>query len=581
MDKQEQLNNLRHSTAHLLAAAVMDLYPGTKRTIGPAIESGFYYDFDFGDAVVTENDLIKIENKMRERLKKWVGMKRREVSADEAKEFYKDNPYKLELIEQFAGEGQTLTFFDSVDLEGNVFYSDLCRGGHSENPKEEIGAFKLLNLAGAYWRGSEKNKMLTRIYGTAFPSEEELESHLKMLEEAKKRDHKKLGPAMELFFWHETSPGMTYWLPKGLTVYNQLYSFVRDKYQKFDYQEVATPQLNKSDLYETSGHWSHYKDDMFISNMGEHEEFGIKPMNCPNAMTIFKHKTRSYNDLPMKLGETTTLHRFELSGTLNGLFRTRMFRQDDAHIFMTQDQIKQVFGEIMKMIDEMYSPFGLSYRLRFGTRPESFLGESSDWDTAEQMLEEVLKESSKEYFKAEGEGAFYGPKVDILMKDTLGREWQTGTIQLDFQQPKRFGLKYTDSDGQEKQPVVMHRAIFGSIERFLGILVEHYAGAFPTWLSPTQVMIIPIADRHIEYGQELLDKLDKAGVRVELDSRSEKMQAKIRDAQTQKVPYMLILGDQEVENQQISVRKRSGENANNLAVEEFIEQLKLEIAERA
>jgi threonyl-tRNA synthetase len=576
----DQLNNLRHSAAHLLAAAVMEFYPQAKRTIGPSIESGFYYDFDFGDIVVTENDLTKIENKMRELLKKWVGMKRREVTVEEAKEFYKDNPYKLELIEQFAGEGQTLTFYDSIDNEGNVFYSDLCRGGHSENPKEEIGAFKLLSLAGAYWRGSEKNKMLTRIYGTAFSTKEELDQYLTMLEEAKKRDHKKVGPQMELFFWHETSPGMTYWLPKGLTIYNQLYSFVREKYHKFGYQEVATPQLNKSDLYETSGHWSHYKDDMFVSDMGEHEVFGIKPMNCPNAMTIFKYKTRSYNDLPMKLGETTTLHRFELSGTLNGLFRTRMFRQDDAHIFMKQDQVKLVFAEIMQMIDEMYSPFGLSYKLRFGTRPESFLGESADWDVAEQMLEDVLKESGKEYFKADGEGAFYGPKVDILMKDTLGREWQTGTIQLDFQQPKRFELKYTDSDGSEKQPVVMHRAIFGSIERFLGILIEHYAGAFPTWLSPTQVVIIPIADRHADYGKELLDLFKAAGVRVELDSRSEKMQSKIRTAQNNKVPYMIIVGDQEVENKQISVRKKSGENLNNLSAEDFLQDLKLEIANR-
>lgn len=579
-ENTEHLQNMRHSTAHLLATAVLEFYPDAKRTIGPAIENGFYYDFDFGDQVVTEADLEKIENKMRELLKKWVGMQRREVSVDEAKEFYQDNPYKLELIEQFASEGQTLTFYDSVDAEGKAFYSDLCRGGHSEHPKEEIGAFKLLSLAGAYWRGSEKNKMLTRIYGTAFPTKEELEQYLTMLEEAKKRDHKKVGPALELFFWHETSPGMTYWLPKGLTVYNQLYGFVREKYHKFGYQEVATPQMNKSDLYETSGHWSHYKDDMFVSDMGEHEVFGIKPMNCPNAMTIFKYKTRSYNDLPMKLGETTTLHRFELSGTLNGLFRTRMFRQDDAHIFMKQDQVKQVFTELMQMIDEMYSPFGLSYKLRFGTRPESFLGESADWDVAEQMLEDVLKESGKEYFKAEGEGAFYGPKVDILMKDTLGREWQTGTIQLDYQQPKRFELKYTDSDGSEKQPVVMHRAIFGSIERFLGILIEHYAGAFPTWLSPTQVVIIPIADRHAEYGKELLEQFKTAGVRVELDARSEKMQAKIRTAQTNKVPYMVIVGDQEVENKQISVRKKSGENLNNLSIDDFLKDLKLEIANR-
>lgn len=577
---QDNLNNLRHSAAHLLAAAVMELYPDAKRTIGPAIENGFYYDFDFGDKVVTEENLVSIENKMREILKKWVGIKRREVSVEEAKEFYKDNPYKLELIEQFSGEGQTLTFYDSVDAEGNVFYSDLCKGGHSENPKEEIGAFKLLSLAGAYWRGDEKNKMLTRIYGTAFSTKEELEEYLNMLEEAKKRDHKKLGPALELFFWHETSPGMTYWLPKGLIVYNQLYDLAREKYRKFGYQEVMTPQLNKSDLYVTSGHWSHYQSDMFVADMGENEVFGIKPMNCPNAMTIFKMKTRSYNDLPLLFAETSLLHRFELSGTLNGLFRTRQFRQDDAHIFMRQQDIKKIFSDIMQMIDEMYEPFGLTYRLRFGTRPESFLGESGDWDQAEKELEEVLKSSGKDYFRAEGEGAFYGPKVDILMKDTLGREWQTGTIQLDYQQPKRFELKYVESDGSEKQPIVMHRAIFGSIERFLGILVEHYAGAFPTWLAPTQVMIIPIADRHIDYGKELEQQLKEQGIRVELDGRSEKMQAKIRNAQTMKVPYMIVVGDNEMNDKTISVRKRNGENMNNMSFEQFVVDLKQEIANR-
>jgi threonyl-tRNA synthetase len=575
MDQENNLHNIRHSCAHLLAAAVMQLYPDAKRTIGPAIENGFYFDFDFGDKTVTEEDLPKIEAKMGEILKSWDSTQGREVSVDEAKKMYEGNEYKQELIDQFASEGQTLTIFKNGD------YEDLCKGGHSENPSQDIGAFKLTHIAGAYWRGDEKNKMLTRIYGTCFQTQKELDEYLEMLEEAKKRDHKKLGPALELFFFHETSPGMVYWLPKGLIVYNLLYELAREKYKKFGYQEVATPQLNKKDLFETSGHWSLYKDDMFVSDMGENEVFGIKPMNCPNAMIIFRSKTRSYNDLPWLLAETALLHRFELSGTLNGLFRIRQFRQDDAHMFMQQSQIKNQFEKLMQMVEEMYAPYGLKYRLRFGTRPEKFLGESADWDQAEVMLEDVLKVSGKEYLRAEGEGAFYGPKVDILMKDILGREWQTGTIQLDFQQPKRFDLKYIDSDGSEKTPIVIHRAIYGSIERFLGILVEHYAGAFPTWLSPIQVKLIPIADRHIGYAKEISQRLLADNVRVEIDERSETMQSKIRDAQNQKVPYMVILGDKELEAKSISVRKRQGENMNGIALEQFLEDLNKEIATRS
>jgi len=581
MNGQEHLNQLRHSCAHLLAAAMLELYPETKLTIGPAIENGFYYDFDFVNPISEEN-FTTIENKMREIIKTWEGFSHREVSEQEAKEFYKNNQYKKELIDEIVKKGEKITFYKAGNFE------DLCRGGHSEDPRKDIGAFKLLSLAGAYWRGNEKNKMLTRIYATAFPTKQELEDHLNMLEEAKKRDHKKLGKILELFFFDETAPGMAYWLPKGFIVYSTLYDFVRETYKKYGYQEVMTPQVNKKELYETSGHWFHYRDDMFISPMSYLREdskdpytgtetFGIKPMNCPNAMTIFKQKTRSYNELPLRLAETSMLHRFELSGTLNGLFRARQFRQDDAHVFITLEQIKPEFGQLMKMIEDMYSPFGLKYRLRFGTRGEKFMGEASDWDVAEAALQEVLDESGQEYITEAGEGAFYGPKIDILMKDSLGREWQTGTIQLDFQQPKNFGLHYIDSNGKEVQPVTFHRAIYGSLERFLGVLIEHYAGALPFWLAPVQVVLLPIADRHNEFGKKVQKELQDAGIRVELDIRSERLQAKIRDATLQKAPFMGIIGDKEVDNGAISVRKRDGEDLGSITIPSFLQQLRQSI----
>lgn len=580
---------MRHSAAHLLAAAVLRLWPDTKLTIGPAIENGFYYDFEFSPSntsgKISEENFKEIEKKMADTLKNWEGFTHREVDVEEAKEFYKHNSYKLELIDEIVEKGEEITFYKAGRFE------DLCRGGHSEDPKKDIGAFKLLSVAGAYWRGSEKNKMLTRIYGTAFPTQVELDEYLNQLEEAKKRDHKKLGRELDLFFFAETSPGMAYWLPKGLIVYNTLYSFAREMYQKYGYQEVATPQLNKKELYETSGHWFHYREDMFLSPMsflrGETDDmfegsevFGLKPMNCPNAMTIFGMKTRSYHDLPMRLAETALLHRFELSGTLNGLFRTRQFRQDDAHVFITIEQLKKEFASLMQMVEDMYQPFGLSYKLRFGTRPEKYMGEAKDWDMAETMLQEALDESKLEYFKAEGEGAFYGPKIDILMKDTIGREWQTGTIQLDFQQPKNFKLKYTDSDGVEKQPVVIHRALFGSLERFLGVLIEHFAGAFPVWLAPVQIAILPIADRHNDYAHTLKETFEKAGMRVEVNTDSETLPNKIRLATTSKVPYVIVLGDKEVESQKVSVRARGNEDLGQIEVGEFIERLQSEITNK-
>jgi len=586
-DQKQNLNNLRHSAAHLLAAAVMELWPETKRTIGPAIENGFYFDFEFKkDVQISEKDFPRIEQKMREIVKTWNGSEKHELSKDDALKEYLGNEYKAELIEELSKDNQKLTFYKS----GN--YWDLCKGGHIENPKENLKHFKLMSVAGAYWRGNEKNKMLTRIYGTAFFTKKELDDYLLMLQEAEKRDHKKLGPKLDLFMFHETSPGMPYWLPKGLILYNQLVNFSREIHNDFGYLEVATPILNKKELYETSGHWFHYREDMFISPMSflrkdskdayeGTETFGIKPMNCPNAMAIFDSKTRSYRELPLRLAETSTLHRFELSGTLNGLFRAREFRQDDAHIFITTSQVKDEFENIMKMIEIFYSAFDLKYKLRFGTRPEKSMGEAVDWQIAEKSLKNVLDASGKEYFVAEGEGAFYGPKIDILMKDSLGREWQTGTIQLDFQQPKNFKLKYIDHEGKEIQPVVLHRAIYGSFERFLGILIEHYAGKFPLWLAPVQVALLPISDRHINYAESINRELKIGDIRTIFDGSTERLQAKIRTHTLQKVPFLGIIGDKEIEKQSISIRAQDGKDLGSMGKNDFLKFLKEKIDTKA
>ncbi len=578
----EKLQHLRHTAAHLLAAAVLRLYPGAHNAIGPSIEEGFYQDFDMGEHKISENDLPKIEEEMRKIVKDWHHFEVKEVTPDEARKAFAHNPYKSELIEEFAKEGKTITLNNPGD------FLDLCKGGHSDNPAEELKHFKLMKLAGAYWRGSEKNKMLTRIYGTAFFSQKELDDYLQMLEEAEKRDHKKLGKELDLFFFTETAPGMPYWLPKGLIVFNELLNFSRSVRKSYGYTEIMTPIMSKKELYETSGHWFHYRDDMFISPMsylrGDSKDpyvgaeiFGIKPMNCPNAMTVFASMTRSYRDLPMRLSETTALHRFELSGTLNGLFRAREFHQDDSHIFVGMNQVGEEFQRIIETIEIFYKAFDLKYKLRFGTRPENFMGEAKDWDIAERELKVVLDKSGQEYFEAAGEGAFYGPKIDILMKDSLGREWQTGTIQLDFQQPKNFKLKYTDSEGKDVQPAAFHVAIYGSFERFLGILIENFEGKLPTWLAPVQVALLPIADRHNDYAQSVAKELEKMGFRAEVDSSPERLQAKIRNATLQHVPFMGIIGDKEIENKAISVRKRSSEDLGPISLDQFLAQLKGEV----
>lgn len=560
-----ELNNLRHSTAHLLAAAISELYPTSKNTIGPAIENKFYYDFDFGEIKITENDFPKIEQKMHEIVQNWNSFEKHDVSAKDALLEFSNNEYKCELIKEFESQNQDITIYQSGD------FRDLCKGGHIENPSKEIKYFKLLSVAGAYWRGNEKNKMLTRIYGTAFFTQEDLENYLNMLLEAEKRNHRKLGKELELFMFHETAPGMAYFLPKGVKIYNELVDYWRTEHEKYNYQEIFSPLLNKKELYEISGHWDHYRENMFLTQTEESETYALKPMNCPNAMVIYGTKTRSYKELPLKLGDTDALHRFEMSGTLNGLLRTREFRQDDAHIFITEDQIKDSFKELFEITEKFYSVFGLNYTFRLGTRPESFMGDESLWDKAEKNLKEILEESNKDFFILEGDGAFYGPKIDILMKDSLGREWQMGTIQLDFQLPRRFNLKYTDKDGTEKTPVVIHRVIYGSFERFIGIITEHFGGNFPVWLSPVQAKIIPISDKFEDYTNEVFQKLKDSKIRVEIDNRNETLGSKIRDAQNEKIPYMLIIGQKEVSDQNITVRKNNSKDMETFSVTEFLE----------
>jgi len=558
------LDNLRHSCAHLLAAAVMDLYPKALRTIGPAIENGFYYDFD--NLKISDSDLPAIESKMHEIAKSWNSFERIEINEAEAKKQFGHNQYKIELIEEYKGQG--LTLYKSGE------FIDLCRGGHVDHPDKELKHFKLLSVAGAYWRGDEKNKMLTRIYGTVFPTQEELGKYLWQLEEAKKRDHKKLGTALELFMFHETAPGMPYWLPKGVILYNELIKFWREEHTKKGYQEIVSPILNKKELYVTSGHYDHYWADMFVAKTESEGEYGIKAMNCPNAHVVFSSKTRSYRDLPFRLSDTDTLHRYERSGTLNGLLRVREFRQDDAHIYVSEDQIESEYKEVFEIVKRFYSIFGMDYSFRLGTRnPENFMGDVETWNRAESTLKTILEHSGVEYSVLDGDGAFYGPKVDILMKDALGRSWQMGTVQLDFQQPRRFNLQYTDKNGRPQTPVAIHRVVYGSLERFIGLLIEHFAGAFPAWLSPIQVIVLPISDKHLDYAKKVESQLKSANIRVDLNDKSEPLNARIRDAEMQKVPYILVVGDRETASDSVSIRQRGSKDASVQPLSDFITTL--------
>lgn len=577
----EELNQIRHSCAHLLAASVMELYPDAKNTIGPAIETGFYYDFDFKNTI-SEEDLSEIEAKMAEILPFWDHFEHREVSEDEAKEIYKDNPYKLELIEEIAKKGEKITLYKSGDFE------DLCRGGHSENPSKEIGAFKLLNLAGAYWRGDEKNKMLTRIYGTAFPNKQELEGYLTMLEEAKKRDHKKLGKELDLFFIDEdVGQGLPIWTPKGTAIKLELEKFTREIEIKYKYQHVSTPYLGGEKLYQTSGHLDHYKQNMYEPIDMDGEVFYLRPMSCPHHIKIYQHHQRSYRELPIRYAEICDYNRFEKSGELMGMIRVRKFQLTDAHIFVSQEGLKEEFKKVCNLIDEAMTTLGIKnvIRYRFSKHDpndrEKYYPEPNLWEKAESLMKEALDEIGLEYFEAEGEAAFYGPKLDVQIKNVNGKEDTVITGQIDFLLPEKFNLKFIDENGKEQRPVMIHRSVIGALERTFAYLIEYYGGAFPLWLAPIQATIVPISEKHNEYGQKLLEQLTDTGIRAGIDTRAETMQSKIRDAQMQKVPYMLIVGDREIEQGAVAIRTRGGENLGVLKINDLIEKLQKEIAERA
>ena len=560
-----------HTTSHIMAQAVKRLFPSAKLAIGPAIENGFYYDFDV-EKPFSEEDLAKIEEEMKKIIKENFTVERFELPREEALTLMKDEPYKQELIHDLPDDA-IISFYKQGE------FTDLCAGPHLDSTGE-VKAIKLLSSSGAYWRGSEKNKMLQRIYGISYPKASQLEEYLNLLEEAKKRDHRKLGKELELFFFDETAPGMAYWLPKGFTMLNTLIEFWRKEHKARGYQEFSGPQLNSSSLWKTSGHWDHYKEDMFVLTDSDGNEQALKPMNCPNSIKIYASKLRSYKDLPLRFNDVDVIHRNEKSGQLNGLFRVRMFRQDDSHNYITEEQIGSEIKSIIEIANKMYHVFGLEYQLTLSTRPEDFMGEIETWDRAEADLKRVLDEICGEnnYRVNEGDGAFYGPKIDIKMKDCLGREWQMGTVQLDFQLPQRFNLSYIDKDGEKKTPILIHRAILGSFERFIGIITEHFAGAFPTWLAPVQVKLLPIADSHVEYAKQVQKELEKEGIRTELDARQEKIGYKIREAQLQKIPYMLILGDKEKEANKVGVRSRKDGDIGQMDSADFIAKIKEEVA---
>lgn len=567
--KEDKLQRLRHSTSHVLAHAILKMFPEAKLGIGPATEEGFYYDFELPRTLIPE-DLELLENEMNRLIKENLEIKPQKLKKEEAVKFLRkiNQPYKIELVKNL--EDKYISFFKQGD------FVDLCKGPHLESTGE-IPAFKLLKISGAYWKGDEKNKMLQRVYGTAFYSQKDLDNYLKILEEAEKRDHKKLGPQLGYFILHETAPGMPYWLPKGVHVLNELINFWRQEHTSRGYLEVKTPLINKKELYEISGHWDHYKEEMFLSKT-EDSTYALKPMNCPNAMVVFGSQLRSYKDLPLRFGDTDTLHRNERSGTLNGLLRVREFSQDDAHIFISEDQIEDEYKKILEIVERFYSIFDLEYSFRLGTRPEKFMGDAKVWDKAEKELKKILKESGKDYVVLDGDGAFYGPKIDILMKDCLGRQWQMGTIQLDFQIPKRFNLVFIDKDGKEKTPVVIHRVVYGSLERFMGILIEHFAGALPLWLSPEQVRIIPVSDKkHLLYSKKIAKELEKNNIKVIIDYRPESVGKKIRESSLEKSPYVIIIGDKEKQQNKISVRSYKKGDLGSLSLETFIEKILKEI----
>ena len=565
-EAKDELRAIRHTASHVLAQAVKRLYPETKLAIGPAIDDGFYYDFD-REGGFTPDDLEKLEAEMKKIVKENLALKPFVLPRDEAIKFMqeKGEPYKVELIEDLP-EGETISFYQQGD------FVDLCAGPHILYTKG-IKAFKLTSIAGAYWRGSEKNKMLTRIYGTAFAKKEDLEAYLTMMEEAKKRDHRKLGKELGLFMFAEEGPGFPFFLPKGMTLKNTLIDYWREIHLRKGYQEVSTPVILSRKLWETSGHWDHYKENMYTTVIDD-EDYAIKPMNCPGGMLVYKSQPRSYRDLPLRVGELGLVHRHEKSGQLHGLMRVRCFTQDDAHIFMTQDQITDEIKGVTRLINEVYSQFGFDYFVELSTRPEDSMGSDEDWEMATNGLRNALDEMGLKYIVNEGDGAFYGPKIDFHLRDSIGRTWQCGTIQLDFQLPQRFEAEYVAEDGTKKRPIMIHRVCFGSIERFIGILIEHFAGKFPVWLAPVQVKVIPVSEKSMEYAQGVYDQLKAAGIRTELDRKDEKVGYKIRQAQLEKVPFMLVLGEKEAAEGKITVRSRDKGDLGVADLSTFIADVK-------
>lgn len=571
-DSEDGIEIIRHSTAHVMAQAVKRIYGNVKLAIGPTIKNGFYYDFDL-DISLTQDDLKKIEDEMNKIINEDLKFKRDDVSREEALKIMseKGEYYKVELINAL-DESEKISLYEQGD------FTDLCRGPHIPSTKF-IKAFKLTSVAGAYWRGSEKNKMLQRIYGVAFSSKKELEKYLNMIEEAKKRDHRKLGRELKLFEIMDEGPGFPFFLPKGVILKNILIDYWRKLHNEAGYVEIETPIMLNKELWIRSGHWDHYKENMYTS-MIDNKEFALKPMNCPGGMLVYKSEGHSYRDLPLRVGELGRVHRHEISGALHGLMRVRAFTQDDAHIFMLPEQIKSEILGVVKLIDEVYDTLGFKYNVELSTRPEDSMGSDEEWNMAERSLKEALDEGGLDYKINEGDGAFYGPKIDFHIEDSLGRSWQCGTIQLDFQLPQRFELEYIGSDGGKHRPIVIHRVIFGSIERFIGILIEHFAGKFPVWISPIQVKVLPISDSFMEYGHEVIDKLRKYGIRCEIDNRSEKIGYKIREARNERVPYMIIVGEKEKNHGNISLRSRDMGEEGSTSLEEFITRVLKEDQEK-
>ncbi|MBE9916168.1 threonine--tRNA ligase [Paenibacillus donghaensis] len=572
LDSREGLDIYRHSTAHLMAQAIKRIYgnKAVKLGIGPVIEDGFYYDIDIEKPLSIE-DLAAIEREMARIAQENLPIIRRVVGRNEAIRIFEEleDPLKLELIRDLP-EDAVISIYD----QGEFF--DLCRGPHLPSTGR-IKAFKLLNVSGAYWRGDSDNKMLQRIYGTAFPKIAQLDEHLHFLEEAKKRDHRKLGKQLELFMFSEEAPGMPFYLPKGMTIRTELENFARELQRRRDYEEVRTPLMMNNRVWEQSGHWDHYKDNMYFTNVDE-TKYALKPMNCPGHMLIFKNKLRSYRDLPLRISEFGQVHRHEFSGALNGMLRVRTFCQDDAHLFVLPEQIEDEIGRIIELIDHMYQVFGFEYKIELSTRPEDSMGSDELWEQAEKSLQNVLDHRGIDYRINEGDGAFYGPKIDFHILDALKRSWQCGTIQLDFQMPEKFDLTYVGEDGEKHRPVVIHRAVYGSIDRFMGMLTEHYAGAFPLWLSPVQAKLLPVSDNYIDYAYQAKKSLEEAGIRAEIDIRNEKLGYKIREAQLEKIPYMLIVGENEKNSGSVSVRKRNGEDLGMSKMNEMINRISNEIA---